>query len=126
MGSGAGSHGNGIGDLAAIGGQRLDLWLRPGRARGSVYPGADPFGQLEAALSRVATGAVPTLRKALESGPRGLLPFAVEQVLPPGARLVLLIDQLEELFTLTGDEESANASWKRSAWRASTPTAVFT
>ena len=64
----------------------------------------------------MAIGLCPTLRKTLESGPRGLL-LAVEQVLPPGARLVLLVDQLEELFTLTGDERSANDSWKRSAWR---------
>ena len=66
----------------------------------SMFPGSHPFDELETALLRVAARPVPRLLETLESGPRGLLE-AVELVLPPGGELVLVVDQLEEVFTLT-------------------------
>ena len=66
----------------------------------SMFPGSHPFDELETALLRVAARPVPRLLETLESGPRGLLE-AVDLVLPPGGELVLVVDQLEEVFTLT-------------------------
>jgi DNA-binding SARP family transcriptional activator/WD40 repeat protein len=69
-----------------------------------MVPGRDPFDELGSALARVAIGEQPGLLDSLESGPRGLLE-AVGRILPPDGWLVLLVDQLEELFTLTSDQD---------------------
>ena len=89
--------------------------LRRGRDRGvgrwfiaELVPGAHPFEELEAALLRVAVEPPAGLLQLLESGPRGLLQ-AVERVLPDGTELVLVVDQFEEVFTLTEDEARARA-----------------
>ncbi|MEX1334937.1 MAG: protein kinase, partial [Candidatus Limnocylindrales bacterium] len=64
----------------------------------SMTPGDDPFESLEAALLRVAVDPPPTLLAQLGDGPRGIL-RSVRRCLPhDGQRLLLLLDQLEELF----------------------------
>ena len=70
-----------------------------------LYPGSFPFDELAAALLRVAVKRPPNLVADLVADERGLLRSAKE-VLPPGARLLMVIDQFEELFTLTGDEDT--------------------
>ena len=68
-----------------------------------MFPGPHPIEELEAALLRVSVGPLPQLPDGLESGSRGLLE-AVDRALPSGAELLLLVDQFEEVFTLTTDE----------------------
>jgi WD40 repeat protein len=69
-----------------------------------MVPGAYPLEELEAALLRVAENPPASLLEQLESGDEGLL-RAAKRVLPQGgSELVLVIDQLEELFTLVEDE----------------------
>jgi hypothetical protein len=68
-----------------------------------MTPGAGPIDSLETALLRVAVNPPPSLRQQLaETG--GLL-RAVRRVLPDDrTRLLLVIDQLEEFFTMSGDD----------------------
>ncbi len=68
-----------------------------------MLPGTHPIEELEAALLRVAVRAASRVRDTLEAGSRGLLE-AVDLVAPDGAEVVLVIDQFEELFTLTSNE----------------------
>jgi WD40 repeat protein/tetratricopeptide (TPR) repeat protein len=68
-----------------------------------MFPGSKPLEELEAALLRVAARSIPRLRDRLEAGSRGLLE-AVDGALPTGTEAVLIVDQFEELFTLTRDE----------------------
>ena len=84
--------------------------LRRGGIEGSegwlitdLVPGRHPMEELEAALLRIAAEPPPGLLEILESGPRGLLQ-AVDRVLPEDSELVLIVDQFEEVFTLTEDE----------------------
>ncbi|NTW03100.1 MAG: serine/threonine-protein kinase PknK [Oscillochloris sp.] len=90
--------------------------LLPALRRGSVLgaqhwfiaemlPGPHPLEALASALERVAATAPPNLLDLLQSSPDGLRQ-AVDLVLPadPTAELLLLIDQLEELFTLVESE----------------------
>jgi WD40 repeat protein/DNA-binding SARP family transcriptional activator len=69
-----------------------------------MFPGAQPLDELEAALLRIAVRPVSRLHERLDSGSRGLLE-AVDLVAPGGAEVVLVVDQFEELFTLTTDEQ---------------------
>jgi len=69
----------------------------------AMTPGDRPFDKLEAALLGVAVGTPIAVADLLEEA-GGLRP-AVERILPPGAALLLIIDQFEELFTLVEDEE---------------------
>ena len=70
-----------------------------------MFPGAYPLEELEAALLRVADNPPASLIEQLEDGERGLL-RAVKRILPAGgSELVLVLDQLEEVFTLVEDEE---------------------
>jgi WD40 repeat protein/DNA-binding SARP family transcriptional activator len=86
--------------------------LRQGALPGSetwsiveMTPGEHPLEELEAALLRVAVNPPVSLLEQLESDERGLC-RAVKRVLPAGDReLVLVVDQLEELFTLVADED---------------------
>jgi WD40 repeat protein len=86
--------------------------LRAGAISGSdtwfvveMMPGAHPLEELEAALLRIATDPRSTLVDEFR-GDQGLVD-AVEQVLPQGgSELLLVIDQLEELFTQVEDEET--------------------
>ena len=65
----------------------------------TMVPGAQPFKALEAALRRVATNAPPTLLHQLESGPMGILEGALSCLPTNDATIVVVIDQLEELFS---------------------------
>jgi WD40 repeat protein/class 3 adenylate cyclase len=86
--------------------------LRSGAIPGSerwpiaqMLPGAHPHEELEAALLRVAANPPASLMEQLERDPHGLL-RAVSRVLPDDdSVLVLVIDQLEEVFTLVDDED---------------------
>ncbi len=68
-----------------------------------MFPGQHPIDELEAALLRVATHRASRLADLLAEGSRGLLD-AIDHVLPAPAELVLVVDQFEEVFTLTSDE----------------------
>jgi serine/threonine protein kinase/DNA-binding XRE family transcriptional regulator len=70
-----------------------------------LFPGAHPLEELEAALLRVAVNPPESLLGQLQEDQRGLA-RAVKRVLPSDEEieLVLVIDQFEELFTLTQDE----------------------
>jgi hypothetical protein len=72
-----------------------------------MMPGLHPWEELEAALLRIAVNPPERLLGQLREDERGLL-RAVARVLPadPSVELVLVIDQFEELFTLTADEEA--------------------
>jgi DNA-binding SARP family transcriptional activator/ABC-type glycerol-3-phosphate transport system substrate-binding protein len=69
-----------------------------------VLPGRHPLREIEAALLGVAVEPPPSLMEVLEQDELGLV-RAVDRVLPdPGAELVLVVDQLEEIFTLVEDD----------------------
>ena len=68
-----------------------------------MFPGTHPIDELEQALVRVGTHTASRLHDVLDRSSRGLLD-ALDLVLPEPATLVLVIDQFEEVFTLTGDE----------------------
>ena len=70
--------------------------------------------ELEAALLRVAAEPPPGLLEILESGPRGLLQ-AVDRVVPKDSELVLVVDQFEEVFTLTEDEAERSVAAREPA-----------
>ncbi len=70
----------------------------------SMVPGAHPFAELEAALLRSTIDAPGSLAAQLEDETLGLLRAALRVVPDDMSRLVLVIDQFEELFTLVDDE----------------------
>jgi WD40 repeat protein/DNA-binding SARP family transcriptional activator len=74
-----------------------DQWLIA-----SMTPGPRPFEQLERALLGVAVSTPPSLAELLEADDG--LRSALETVLPPGSELLLVIDQFEELFTLSSEQ----------------------
>jgi DNA-binding SARP family transcriptional activator/WD40 repeat protein len=89
--------------------------LRDGAIEGSqrwlitdLFPGTRPFDELAAALRRVAVDAAVDLRGALRGTGVGLHRCA-QQVLPRDSELLLIIDQFEELFTQTVDEDTRRA-----------------
>src|SRR5439155_10575353 len=70
-----------------------------------MLPGAHALEELEAALLRVAVNPPSSLLEQLERDENGLL-RAVKRVLPSDdSVLVLVIDQLEEVFTLVQHED---------------------
>jgi DNA-binding SARP family transcriptional activator/WD40 repeat protein/serine/threonine protein kinase len=85
--------------------------LRSGRLPGSerwlvtdMLPGSHPFLELQRALARVSVALPVGLTEALAAQE----PLALEHVagvLPDRADLVVLVDQFEELFTMTGAAE---------------------
>jgi WD40 repeat protein/transcriptional regulator with XRE-family HTH domain len=88
--------------------------LRRGRLPGmprlvvvDMVPGSHPFEELEAGLLRVAANPPDNLLEQLQRDDRGLL-RAGKRVLPgpgePDTKLLLFIDQFEEVFTLVQDE----------------------
>jgi len=79
--------------------QGSDEWLVT-----DMHPGHHPLEELDAALMRVAVRPPAGLLARLESGPRGLVEVA-DAVVPEGTELLLVVDQFEELFTLTEDED---------------------
>jgi WD40 repeat protein/serine/threonine protein kinase len=86
--------------------------LRRGAIEGSEHwfvvemlPGPHPLRELESALLAVAVSPPPSLLELLDADELGLT-NAVDKVLPdPTAELVLVIDQLEEMFTLVENQE---------------------
>src|SRR5262249_36050394 len=78
----------------------------PGSAQwliASMTPGSQPLLELEAALLRCAGESPPSLAESLADEMSGLLRAAL-RVLPDNSRrLLLIIDQFEELFTLVED-----------------------
>ena len=73
-----------------------------------MLPGAHPVEELEAALVRIAVNPVSRLLERLESGSRGLLQ-AVDLIVPGDTEVLLVVDQFEELFTLTDDVREREA-----------------
>lgn len=78
-----------------------------------VRPGSQPLETLAAALEReIGRNEVPkTLFERLEElrhsqGDKADLRYLLKVAFPEGSRLLLVIDQLEELFTLTTDREA--------------------
>jgi DNA-binding SARP family transcriptional activator/ABC-type glycerol-3-phosphate transport system substrate-binding protein len=88
--------------------------LRRGAIEGSdrwyvvdVMPGSHPFRELESALLGVAVEPPASLLDDLERDELGLV-HAVERILPdPEAELLIVLDQLEEVFTLADEDERA-------------------
>ena len=72
-----------------------------------MYPGTYPFVELESALGRVAVKELRGVSGPLEEDEQALVK-TVKQILPPGTKCLLVIDQFEELFTLTRDDRSRN------------------
>jgi ABC-type glycerol-3-phosphate transport system substrate-binding protein len=89
--------------------------LRAGAVPGSdrwfyaeMLPGSHPFEELETALQHVALDPPPDLLEMLEGRDDGLAQ-AVGRILPDdGTELVLVVDQLEEVFTMVDDEQLRN------------------
>ncbi len=69
-----------------------------------MVPGARPLDELEVALTRVATMPAANLHEQLKRDPYGLLRAAALILPNDGSELVLVIDQLEEVFTLVEEE----------------------
>ncbi len=95
---------------------------------GTLQPGNQPWVELEAALLRVAVNPPTSLLAQLLDGTDGLL-RAVLRAVPNQAdtRLLLVIDQLEELWTHTDDESERTAlldSLTSAAMGARSPLAV--
>ncbi|MGB7861389.1 MAG: BTAD domain-containing putative transcriptional regulator, partial [Acidimicrobiia bacterium] len=77
-----------------------DQWLVA-----EMVPGAHPFAELEAALLRASPDPPASLREQLSNETTGML-GAILRLLPqPSSRLILAIDQFEELFSLVDDEQ---------------------
>jgi WD40 repeat protein/serine/threonine protein kinase/DNA-binding SARP family transcriptional activator len=70
-----------------------------------MFPGSYPFEDLSAALLRVAVERPADLAEELARDELGIRRVA-KRILPPASALVLVIDQFEELFTLTAEEET--------------------
>ncbi|MDJ0923108.1 MAG: BTAD domain-containing putative transcriptional regulator [Acidimicrobiia bacterium] len=68
-----------------------------------MYPGSQPLGELEAALLRVAVQRPDRLSDAL-AAPDADLRTVFDELLPRDAEVLLVVDQFEELFTLTTDD----------------------
>jgi WD40 repeat protein/class 3 adenylate cyclase len=86
---------------------RLRKGALPGSERWTVIemlPGAYPLEELEAALLRGADSAPVGLLEQLEQDERGLLRAAKRLIVGEESELLLVVDQLEEVFTLVEDE----------------------
>jgi WD40 repeat protein len=68
-----------------------------------MYPGSYPFEELESALARVAIEDPGSVMDELGRDERGLV-RVIKRVVPDDTRLLLVIDQFEEVFTLTRDD----------------------
>ncbi len=70
-----------------------------------MFPGAQPMHELAEALRRVARDPPPGLAGMLREGDASALLRAVDAILPEDqSELLLVVDQLEELFTLGAPE----------------------
>jgi DNA-binding SARP family transcriptional activator/WD40 repeat protein len=93
--------------------------LVPALARGAVagseswlvtemVPGRHPFEQMAAALERIANVALPDAVGALTEYV-GALDDVVRQIVAPDVEVLVIVDQLEELFTQTVDDDDRRA-----------------
>jgi WD40 repeat protein len=73
-----------------------------------MTPGRAPFDQLTAALERVATVEVPDIVGEITTGGRRLDDI-VASLSPDGSVVLVIVDQFEELFTETVDEQERRA-----------------
>jgi len=85
--------------------------LRSGAIPGSeqwlitdMLPGTYPYEELTSALMRVATEMPSDLEEDLRRDARGLA-RSVKRYVPEGQTVLLIVDQFEELFTLSGEDE---------------------
>jgi WD40 repeat protein/class 3 adenylate cyclase len=86
---------------------RLHAGALPGSERwyiAQMFPGAYPLEELEAALVRVADSKPAGVLEQLERNETGLLRAVKQLFADPESELLLVIDQLEEVFTLVEDE----------------------
>ena len=86
--------------------------LRRGAVPGSdawfvveMHPGAHPFEELAASLTRIAVTPLPGLVEGLQRDGAGLFRAAADILPTPPAQLLVVIDQFEEIFTLVDDED---------------------
>lgn len=89
--------------------------LRRGAVRGAedwfiaeMVPGGEPFEELETALLNVAVDPPSALLEQLQADERGLR-RVLDRIMPEDSSLVLVVDQFEELFTQTTNEETRKA-----------------
>jgi len=69
-----------------------------------MVPGTHPFEELEAALLSIAPTDIPNLHHQLEEDERGFARVLKRIITGEESRLVLLIDQFEEIFTMVENE----------------------
>lgn len=82
--------------------RRRDLHLRIA----TMQPGSQPFAELEGALARTAGRLGPSMARLRESDD-GLLDAVPSLLDPIASRLLIVVDQFEELFTLVEPDEAA-------------------
>jgi WD40 repeat protein/DNA-binding SARP family transcriptional activator len=70
----------------------------------AMVPGTSPFKELAESLRRVAVVESDRLADELAAGEEGI-DRVLRRVVPEGGELLLVVDQLEELFTLADDDE---------------------
>jgi WD40 repeat protein/DNA-binding SARP family transcriptional activator len=78
----------------------LERWLVT-----DMFPGSYPYEELAAAVLRVAVERPDELVEELARDELGIR-RVVKRILPPRSELLLVVDQFEELFTQTADEET--------------------
>jgi serine/threonine protein kinase/ABC-type glycerol-3-phosphate transport system substrate-binding protein len=69
-----------------------------------VLPGLHPFREIETALMSVAVEPPPSLMEELERDELGIVRAVDRVLLDPEAELVIVLDQLEEVFTMIEDD----------------------
>ncbi|MGD9702437.1 MAG: BTAD domain-containing putative transcriptional regulator [Acidimicrobiia bacterium] len=95
--------------------QGSDSWLVT-----ELVPGREPLEQLAAALGRVASNELPDVVGALLSESRSLS-AVVDELAPGNPGVLIVIDQLEELFTQTIDDTDRRAFLRTLVDTAQTP-----
>lgn len=75
----------------------------------TMVPGRRPFAELEAALNRATLEEPGDLLPILTSGSQGILRGVLRTLSDPTHRLILVIDQFEELYTLVADPAEREA-----------------
>ena len=103
---------SGIGKSSAVRAGLVPM-LRGGAVPGSdrwvvtnMLPGSHPFVELRRAIERVAVDMPPSLGESLAAHRLDAL-ADVDAALPGAAELLVVVDQFEELFTLTSEAEAA-------------------
>jgi DNA-binding SARP family transcriptional activator/WD40 repeat protein len=74
-----------------------------------IRPGADPISRLTTALAPLLNDPLPAIRERLRSDPMAIDELARRAVdYQQGRRLVVVVDQFEEIFTVCTDDEARN------------------